>query len=168
MTSRLREKLVLPIGSPTEDGHRYILILVDFATRYPEAISLKNIDTETVAEAFVDNLNRLGVPEEILSGLGTHFVSECIKEVTRLFSIKQLTTTPYHSMCNGLTEKFNGTIKSMLKRLCTEQPRQWHRYLSNPLLFAYRKVSQDSTVFSPFELLYGRAVRRPMFIRKEL
>ena len=55
----------------------------------------------------------------------------------------------------------------MLKRLCSEQPRKWHRYI-NPLLFAYREVPQESTGFSPFELLYGRAVRGPMFILKEL
>ena len=164
---RVAIDLVGPIGPPSEDGHRYILTLVDFATRYPEAVPLKNIDTETVAEALVDIFSRLGVPEEILSDLGTQFVSECMKEVTRLLSIKQLTTTPYHPMCNGLTEKFNGTMKSMLKRLCSEQPRQWQRYI-NPLLFAYREVPQESTGFSPFELLYGRAVRGPMFILKEL
>lgn len=164
---RVAIDLVGPIGPPSEDGHRYILTLVDFATRYPEAVPLKNIDTETVAEALVDIFSRLGVPEEILSDLGTQFVSECMKEVARLLSIKQLTTTPYHPMCNGLTEKFNGTMKSMLKRLCSEQPRQWHRYI-NPLLFAYREVPQESTGFSPFELLYGRAVRGPMFILKEL
>ena len=53
-------------------------------------------------------------------------------------------------MCNGLTEKFNGTMKSMLKRLCSEQPRQWHCYV-NPLLFAYHEVPQESTGFLPFE-----------------
>ena len=164
---RVAIDLVGPFVPPSEDGHRYILTLVDFATRYPEAVPLKNIDTETVAEALVDIFSRLGVPEEILSDLGTQFVSECMKDVTRLLSIKQLTTTPYHPMCNGLTEKFNGTMKSMLKRLCSEQPRQWNRYI-NPLLFAYREVPQESTGFSPFELLYGRAVRGPMFILKEL
>ena len=90
-----------------------------------------------------------------------------MREVTRLLSIKQLTTTPYHPMCNGLAEKFNGTMKSMLKRLCSEQPRQWQRYI-NPLLFAYREVPQESTGFSPFELLYGRAVKGPMTILKQL
>ena len=95
---RVAIDLVGPIGPPSEDGHRYILILVDFATRYPKAVALKNIDTETVAEALVDFFNRLGVPEEILSDLGMQFVSECIKEMTLLFSIKQLTTAPYHPM----------------------------------------------------------------------
>ena len=94
-------------------------------------------------------------------------VSDCVKEVTRLLSIKQITTTAYHPLCNGLTEKFNGTMKLMLKRLCSEQPRQWHRFI-NPLLFAYHEVRQESTGFSPFELLYGRAVRGPMTILKEL
>ena len=64
---RIAIDLVGPIGPPSEDGHRYILTLVDFATRYPEAVQLKNINTETVAEALVDIFSRLGVPEEILS-----------------------------------------------------------------------------------------------------
>ena len=109
---RVAIDLVGPIGPPSEEGHRYILTLVDFATRYPEAVPLKNIDTETVAEGLVDIFSRLGVPKEILSDLATQFVSECMKEVKRVLSIKQLTTTPYHPMCNGLTEKFNGTMKS--------------------------------------------------------
>jgi len=66
---------------------------------------------------------------EILSDIGVQFVSECMKEVTRLLSIKQLTMTPYHPMCNGLTEKIYGTMKSMLKRLCSEQLRQCHHYV---------------------------------------
>ena len=137
-----------------------ILKLVDFATCYPEAVPLKNINMETVAETLADS--RLRVPEEILSDLGTQFVSDCMKEVTRLLSIKQLITTSYHPMCNGLTEKFNGTMKSMLKRLCSKQPRQWHRYI-NPLLFAYREVPRESTGFSALicckeELSEGRCL----------
>ena len=123
------------------------MTLVDFATCYSETVPLKNTDTKTVAEALVDILSHLGVPEEILSDLGMQCVSECMTEVTRLLSIKQLTTTPYHPMCNGLTEKCNGTMKSMLKRLCSEQPRQWHGYI-NPLLFAYREVPQESWFFA--------------------
>ena len=48
---RVAIDLVGPIRPPSEEGHRYILTLVDFATRYPEAVPLKTIDTETVAEA---------------------------------------------------------------------------------------------------------------------
>ena len=159
--------LVGPIHPLSEKGHRYIFTLVDYATRYPEAIPLKSISTEAVAEALVDIYSRLGVPEEVLSDMGTLFVSECMKEVSRLLRIRQLTTTPYPPMCNGLVEKFNGTLKTMLQRLCTEQPKQWYRYI-NALLFAYQEVPQESTHFSPFELLYGRTVWGPMYILKEL
>ncbi|KAK7101556.1 hypothetical protein V1264_019921 [Littorina saxatilis] len=164
---RVAIDLIGEIKPPSEEGHRWVLTLVDYATRYPEAVPLKKIDTETVAEALVDIFSRIGVPEEILTDLGTQFVSECMEEVNRLLSIRHLTTTPYHPMCNGLVEKFNATLKSTLKKLCSEQPRQWHRYI-NALLFAYREVPQESTGFSPFELMYGRTVRGPMQILKEL
>ena len=55
----------------------------------------------------------------------------------------------------------------MLKRLCAEKPRDWDRYVG-PLLFAYRETPQASLGFAPFELLYGRTVRGPMAILREL
>ena len=76
---RVAIDLVGPISPPSEDGHRYILTLVDFSTRLPEAVPLKKIDTETVAEALVDIFSRLGVPEEILSDLGTQF-TRCVTD----------------------------------------------------------------------------------------
>ena len=121
---------------------------------------------ETVAEALLDMYSSLRIPE-VLSNLGTQFVSKSMKEVSRLLYIKRLTTTPYHPICNGLVERFNGTLKKMLRRLCNEQPRQWHRFV-NPLFFAYREAPQEATKFLPFELLYGRTVRGPVQILKEL
>ncbi|GFR70659.1 zinc finger protein [Elysia marginata] len=94
-------------------------------------------------------------------------MSDCMKEVCRLLGIKQKATTPYHPMCNGLVGRFNATLKTYLRRLCSEQPRQRHRYI-NPLLFAFREMPQESTHFAPFELLYGRTVRGPMHILREL
>ena len=111
--------------------------------------------------------SRVGAPEEVLSDLGTQFISNCMKEVSRLLHIRRHTTSLYHSACNGLVEKFDGTLKRMLRRLCHEQPRQWHRFI-NPLLFAYREAWQDATGFPPFELLYGRTVRGPGQILKKL
>ncbi|GFO27346.1 gypsy retrotransposon integrase-like protein 1 [Plakobranchus ocellatus] len=164
---RVAIDLVGPINLPSEAGHRFILTLVDYATRFAEAVPLRKIDTQSVAEALVDIYSRLGVPEEVLSYQRTQFISDCMKEVCRLLGIKQKTTTPYHPMCNGLVERFNATLKTCLRRLCSEQPRQWHRYI-NPLLFAYREMPQESTHFAPFELLYGRTVRGSMHILREL
>ena len=82
-------------------------------------------------------------------------------------SLKQLVTTAYHPICYGLIEKFNGTLKNMLRHMCAEKPKDWDRYVGT-LLFAYREVRQDSLGYSPFELLYGRTVRGPMSILREL
>ena len=159
--------LIGPIHPASEKGHRYILTLVDYATRYPEAVPLKEISSEVVAEAMLDIYSRVGIPEEVISDQGTQFISEYMKEFSRLMGLKQLPTTPYHAMANGLVERFNGTLKSMLKKLCATEPRQWHRFI-NPALFAYREVPQESTGFSPFELLYGRTVRGPMTVLKQM
>ena len=164
---RVAVDLVGPIKPVTERGHRYILVLVDYATRYPEAIPLKSIETEVIAEALLDMFSRLGIPKQILTDRGSQFMSGVMREVSRLLSIQPLATTPYHAMCNGLVERYNGVLKSSLKKMCEERPRDWDRYIS-PLLFAYRETPQSSTTFSPFELLYGRDIRGPMTILKEL
>ncbi|CAC5415002.1 unnamed protein product [Mytilus coruscus] len=109
----------------TDEGNRYILALVDYATRYPEGVALPSIETERVAEALIDIFFRIGFPREILTDMGAQFTSNLMSEVSRLISLRQLTTTPYHPMCNGLVEKFNGTMKLVLKRLCAERPRDW-------------------------------------------
>ena len=141
--NRLAVDLVGPIFQPTERGNKYILTMMDYATWYPEAVPLKDIQAETVAEALVNMFTRVGVPKEILSDQGSQFLSAVMKEMCRLLSLKQLVTTLYHPICNGLI------------------------YIG-PLLFAYREVKQDSLGYSPFELLYGRTVRGPMSILREL
>ncbi|GFO36760.1 gypsy retrotransposon integrase-like protein 1 [Plakobranchus ocellatus] len=90
---RVAKDLVDPINPPSEAGHRFILTLVDNATRFAEAVPLHKIDTESVAEALVDMYIRLGIPEEMLSDQGTQFISDCMKEICPLLGIKQKTTT---------------------------------------------------------------------------
>lgn len=164
---RVAVDIVGPIHPMTDRHNRYILTMVDYATRFPEAIPLKSVTTVEVAEAMVDMFSRLGVPEEILSDQGVQFMSEVMQEVSRLLSVKRIVSTPYHPICNGLCEKFNGTLKQMLKRLCESKPKDWDRYV-NAALFAYREAPQESTGFAPFELLYGRTVRGPVQILKQL
>ena len=85
---RVANDLVGPITPASDNRHRYISTLVDYATRYLEAVPLKNTDMESVADALLDVYSRVGVPEEVLSDLGTQFESEGMKEVARLPSIK--------------------------------------------------------------------------------
>ena len=118
---RVATDLIGPLKPATYNKNRYKLTLLDYATRYPEAVPLAYIDTETVAEALVS--------------MGTQYTSAVMKEVSRPLSFKQLVTTPYHPICNGLVERFNQTIKKLLKRMCAERPKDWDKYI-DPLLFA--------------------------------
>ncbi|CAC5366153.1 unnamed protein product [Mytilus coruscus] len=163
---RVAVDLPEPLEPVTDNGNRYIITLVDNATRYPEG-KLYHLSTERVAEALIDIFCRVGFPREMLTDMGAQFTSNLMSEVSRLISLRKLTTTPYHPMCNGLVEKFNGTMKLMLKRLCAKRPRDWDKYLG-PALFAFREVAQESVLFSPFELEYGWPVRGPMTFLKEL
>jgi len=163
---RVAVDIIGPIYPATDRKHRYIWTLVDYATRYPEAEPLKDIHAETVAEALMNMFTRVGIPREILSDQGSQLMSAVMKEMCRLLSVKQLGTSPYHPICNGLVKKFNGTLKNMLKRMCSEKPRG-HRYVE-PLLFAYREERQEGLGYAPFELLYGGTVRGPMSIMRKL
>jgi transposase InsO family protein len=114
---RVAVDLVGPVTPASDGGNRFILVMVDYATRCPEAVALKKITTQAVAEALWDMWARLGIPGEVLPHRGSQFTSETMKEVHGLLAVKGKTTTPYHAQCNGLVERFNATLKSMISKL---------------------------------------------------
>ena len=162
---RVAMDLIGPLPK-SRSGKRYVLVMCDYATRYPEAVPLKSIDAGPVAEELVTIISRVGVPREILTDQGTNFTSKLLKEIYRLLHVHPIRTTPYHPQCDGLVERFNRTLKSMLRKAAVKEGRDRDRLIPY-LLFAYREVPQASTGFSPFELLYGRAVRGPLDVLKE-
>ena len=163
------ERVGIDIVGPlnrTKRGHKFILTLIDYGTKYPEAIPLKTTDTHSVAEALLGIFSRVGIPKEILSDQGSNFTSALMQELCKLLHVKKLKSTPYHPEANGLVERFNGTLKRMLTCFVQDEQLEWDTLLPY-MLFAYREVPQDSTGFSPFELLYGRHVRGPLSIIRE-
>ena len=151
----------------SDRNHLYILTVVDFATRWPEALPMRDISSEGVAEALNSIFSRVGYPQEVLSDNGPQFVSGLMEEVLRTLGIKHVCSSPYHPQSNGLCERMNGTIKHMLRKVATSHPHDWDRLLPS-VLFAYRELPQNGSGFSPFELLYGRSPRGPMTILREL
>ena len=165
--ARIAIDLVGPLSPPSSAGHKYILTLIDFSTGFPEALPLKDIDSISVAEALLTVFSRVGIPREVLSDRGTQFTSALMQELHRLLGVKPIFTTPYHPSGNGRIERLHGPLKAILRKLCSEKPREWHRYLT-PTLFALRETPSDRTGFSPFELLYGRSVRGPLSVLRDL
>ena len=97
---------------------------------------------------------------------GSNFTSRLLVEIYQMLHIQAIRTSPYHPQTDGLVERFNQTLKLLLRKVALGQRKDWDKLLPY-LLFAYREVPQSSTGFSPFELLYGRPVRGPLDIIKE-
>lgn len=164
--SRVSIDLVGPL-SPSEEGHRFILTLIDHATGFPEAVPLRETNTIAVSEALLTIFSRVGIPRELLSDRGPQFSSQLMGELHRLLGVKPLFSSPYHPMGNARVERLHSTLVTCLRKLCADKPKQWHRFIV-PTLFALREVPSDRTGFSAFELLYGRQVRGPLTVLRDL
>ena len=164
---RVSVQLVGPSEPRSDKKSRYILTMIDYATRYPEAVALPSIETERVAEALIAMFIRVGIPSEMLIERESRVTTEVMNEVSMLVSLQQLTTIPYRPYSKGPVEKFNAMLKQVLLTMCAERPNDWDKHLP-ALLFAVREIPQESLGISPFELLYGRNVRSPMQILREL
>ena len=160
--SRVAMDIVGPLPR-SRSGNRYVLVLCDYGTRYPEAVPLRTTDAETIAEELITIFSRVGIPREILTDQGTNFQSQLLRELYRMLHIEALRTTPYHPETDGLVERFNQTLKSMLRKTAAQEGKDWDKLIPF-VLFAYREVPQES---SPFELLYGRDVRGPLELLKD-
>ena len=140
----------------TSRGNRYILVVIDHATRYLEAKSIPIADAHHIIEFMVELMSRHGLPRQILTDRGSVFTSEAFSQFLKRHQIEQLLTCSYRPESNGVVEKANGTLKRMIKA-CLEghQGQDWDDVLPW-VLFAYRSAEHSSTGVSPFLLLYGR------------
>ncbi|KAJ1133341.1 hypothetical protein NDU88_011636 [Pleurodeles waltl] len=163
---RVGVDIVGPLDPPTASGNRFILVVVDHATRYPEAIPLRTTTAPAVAKALLGIFSRVGFPKEVVSDRGSNFMSAYLKAMWKECGVTYKFTTPYHPQTNGLVERFNKTLKGMIMGLPEKLRRRWDILLPC-LLFAYREVPQKGVGFSPFELLFGHPVRGPLTLVKE-
>ena len=163
------ERIGMDLNGPfprSARGYRFVLVLVDYATRYPEAVPLRTISAKSVAHALFQVISRVGIPKEILTDQGTSFMSRTLRELYGLLGVKSIRTSVYHPQTDGLVERLNKTLKSMIRKFIHEEERNWAKWL-DPLLFAVREVPQASTGFSPFELLFGRKPRGILDLLRE-
>ena len=93
-----------------------MLVIPDYATRYPKAVALRSTDAEHIAEELVTVFLRVGVPHEILTDQGSNFTSRLLTELYRLLHVHAIRTSPYHSQTDGLVQRFNQTLKAMLQK----------------------------------------------------
>jgi transposase InsO family protein len=143
-------------------GYQNVLVLTDHFTRYAQAVPTRNQTAKTKAEALFNTfVVHYGFPQRIHSDQGATFESNVIRELCNLAGTHKSRTTSYHPQGNGMTERFNRTLLSMLGSLETDKKPQWHKYVA-PLVHAYNCTKHESTGYSPYFLLFGREPKLPI------
>ncbi len=146
----------------TERGNRYIFVIADYFTRWVEGYPLPDQTAETVARTLVHEfVCRFGAPLELHSDQGRNFESSLFSEVCKLMEIRKTRSTPYHPESNGLVERFNRTLASMIRCQVEDNIDDWD--LQIPLLTAaYRSCIHPATGFTPNFLMFGREINLPV------
>lgn len=112
----------------TERGNKHVLVIQDFLTKWPWVHPLYDQKTTRIVEVLVENMIPMcGVPE--LSDCGTNLLSFPMRDVCACLRIEKINMTAYHPQCDGLTKRFNRTLKTMLRKHADLYGTQWDRYL---------------------------------------
>jgi hypothetical protein len=157
--SKVNELLGIDIfsGLPkTIKGNRVILVITDYLSKYTMAIPLKDKKAATVAEALVDKwVTILGFPRTIQSDQGKEFTSILSTNFFEMLRIKKMTTTPYTPKANGMVERFNKVLASMLAKYTCYDQLNWDEYV-NVVTFEYNGSVHASTGETPYFMMFGR------------
>ena len=146
----------------SEAGNSYVLVAGDYFTKWMEAYAIPDQEATTVAQKLIDEMFcRFSPPEQLHSDQGAQFESKLMKEVCKTLHIKKTRTTPYHPQCDGLVERFNRTLLTMLATTTREHPLEWETHLPK-VCMAYNTSVQSSTGFTPFYLMFGRQAKLPI------
>lgn len=159
------ERVAVDVLGPlpvTDRGMRYLLVVMDYFTKWPEALPIENQEATTIATALVNNVFcRLGAPLELHSDMGKNFESTVMAEVCKIFGIKKTRTTPLYPQSDGMVERMNRTLLNSLSAFVSDHQRDWD--LCTPLvLLAYRTAVHEATKVTPCEAMLGRTLRGPL------
>ena len=145
----------------TDRGNRHVVVIQDLFTKWPLVFPAPDQKASRIAKLIAEEVVPLfGVPESLLSDRGTNLLSHLVTDLCRILGITKLNTTAHHPQCDGAVERFNRTLKTMLRKHAARFGNQWDTYLSG-VLWAYRNTPHTSTGEKPSFLLFGIDCRSP-------
>ena len=145
----------------TQLGNRHVVVFQDYLAKWPMVFPVPDQRAHRLARLIAEEIVPMfGVPEGLLSDRGANLLSHLMMDLCKLLGIKKLNTTSYHPQCNGMVERFNLTLKTMLPKHAGRFGLQWDRYLSG-VLWAYRNTPHETTGEKPSFLLLGIYCRTP-------
>ena len=153
---------ILSIPTESERGNTCILVVADYFSKWTEAFALPDHQALTVADVLVTEMfMRFGVPRVIHSDQGREFQSELMKGLSSLLGARKTQTAPYHPQSDGLVERMNRTVISMLSKICDSDHENWDDHLPY-VMCAYRSTVNESTGCSPNSVIFGREITMPV------
>ncbi|XP_027155474.1 uncharacterized protein LOC113755765 [Coffea eugenioides] len=142
------------IDPPASNGHRFILVAIEYFTKWVEAESFKHVTKKVVANFLRDHIIcRFGVPETLITDNAKNLNNDMVDGLCEQFKIKHRNSAIYRPQMNGAVEAANNNLKKIIRKM-TEKHRDWHEKLPYALM-AYRTSIRTSTGATPYSLMYG-------------
>ena len=146
----------------SKKGYQYIIVAQDYLTKWPIAEAVKTTNTEEALEFVRDRIVSVyGSPRQIITDQGAAFTSHQWRAMMKMWKIQHVTTSAANPQANGQVERMNQTILKSLRRTLTPKKELWPDILQF-VLMDYRVSTQDTTGYSPSQLLFGRQMRLPI------
>jgi transposase InsO family protein len=122
------------IHPASSKGHRFVLVVMDYFTKWMEVIPLKNMMHKEVIHFILEHIiHRFSAPQTLITDQGSSFMSHHVCEFAESLNIKLLSSSPYYVQSNGQAESRNKTLIKLFKKKIEENPKRWHEVLSEAL-----------------------------------